>query len=79
MQHEHHLILTIMSDGAHRSFDAIQIMAQMDSVTLLAALDGMISEGLLDTDNARGYEAYVITLRGLVDKKNSSPPPLYRP
>jgi hypothetical protein len=79
MQYEHHQILTIMADGAHRSFGAIQIKSQLNPETLRATLKQMVFDGLLECDSARGYVAFVITLKGLKEERDSSPSPLYRP
>ena len=68
-----------MADGAHRSFDAIQIKTQVDSETLRSALSSMVSNGSLEVDSERVDGAYVITLKGLIEQEDYSLPPLYRP
>jgi hypothetical protein len=80
MQFEHHEILTVMSDGAHRSFDLIKIKAQMSTGTVGTAIRGLVEAGLLERNSAAGDERYVITLKGLIELHDDSdgPPPLYR-
>jgi hypothetical protein len=79
MQNNEQRILSLMADGAHRSHDAIQTMVQMDSPTVGKAIHGLIDAGLLERDIARGDEAYVITLTGLIDlHEPNGGAPLYR-
>lgn len=81
MQNESQKILSLMADGAQRSYDAIQTTAQMGTRTVGAAIHGLVEAGLLERKSARGSESYVITLRGLIELHDDpeGPPPLYRP
>jgi hypothetical protein len=79
MQDNEQRILSLMADGAYRSHDAIQIMVKMDLPTVGKAIHGLIDAGLLERDMARGDEAYVITMTGLIDlQEPNGGTPLYR-
>jgi DNA-binding IclR family transcriptional regulator len=79
MHAESRHILSLMADGAHRSFDAISIKAQMDQKTVHATLDRLVLAGWLERERQRGYEAYLITIKGLIELQTSDGPrPLYR-
>jgi hypothetical protein len=81
MQDEGQYVLSLMSDGAHRSFEAIQILAKVDSKRLRLTLKDLIDAGWLELSRAQGDDhLYVITLSGLIEEKSGKgPPPLYQP
>jgi DNA-binding Lrp family transcriptional regulator len=66
MQEEGRRILSLMADGADRSFDVLQIMTGVEPKALRAALDGLREAGLLEHKYARDTESFVITLRGFI-------------
>jgi hypothetical protein len=72
-------ILSLMADGAERSFDLLQIMTHVGPSKLRAVLESLRKAGLLDCKSARDKEWYVITLKGFIVLKDSDgPPPIYR-
>jgi hypothetical protein len=76
MQNENQRILSLMSDGGHRSFEAIQTL--LESENLRVALSHLVDAGSLDCSAAQDKTAYVITLRGLIERYQSNgQTPLY--
>jgi hypothetical protein len=79
MQDESQYILSLMSDGAHRSFEAIKILAKIDPKRLRVTLKDLVEAGWLELSGAQGDPLYVITMRGLIERNSGKgPPPLYQ-
>ena len=54
MQDENQHILSLMSDGAHRSFAAIQVLANVESERLRVTLKDLLDAGWLELNRAQG-------------------------
>lgn len=75
MQDEWQHILSLMSDGAHRSFDVIQILGKIRSDRLRVTLKDLMDAGWLEQSRAQGDDhLYAITLRGLIEQKSGKGP-----
>ncbi len=66
MQDEKQHILSLMADGGHRSFDAIQLLTLLEPERLRETLNALVNTSLLELSRAQGDERYVISLRGLI-------------
>jgi hypothetical protein len=79
MEDESRNVLSLMADGAERSFDLLQIVTHLGPSKLRAVLESLRKAELLECKIARDTQWYVITLKGFIELKDcEGPPPLYR-
>jgi hypothetical protein len=70
MKEQNENILSMMSDGEKRSFNAIQLATSLDSVTLQNDLNLSTDDGLLEQTVVPDDDLYLITAKGLEAAKS---------
>jgi DNA-binding HxlR family transcriptional regulator len=70
MKEQNENILSMMSDGEKRSFNAIQLATSLDSVTLQNDLNLLTDDGLLEQTVVPDDDLYLITAKGLEAAKS---------
>jgi hypothetical protein len=78
-EREHVLVMTLMSDGVHRSFETIRVLVGLTYRRLQNTLEDLVAAGWLELKCRRGsLPMYIITFKGLSERSNAEPPPVYR-
>jgi predicted transcriptional regulator len=65
MKEQNENILSMMSDGEKRSFNAIQLASSLDSVTLQNDLNLLTDDALLEQTVVPDDDMYLISAKGL--------------
>jgi hypothetical protein len=77
-ERDHVLVMSLMSDGLHRSFETIRVLVGLKYTRLQATLEDLVAAGWLELKYTRGSLAiYIITFKGLSERSNVEPP-VYR-